>query len=86
MRPLSRQASPNVDFAADPSIDVDGIYKAALAANQQSLAQFASGIGLNDAVHIFGDWQKLDGVSAFHFIADMDVDCDGTDVRVFFID
>ncbi|KAJ7910503.1 fungal chitosanase of glycosyl hydrolase group 75-domain-containing protein [Mycena leptocephala] len=26
---------------------------------------------------IYGDWLNLDGVQAFHFLADMDIDCDG---------
>lgn len=73
--------SPAIDvttFAADSSIDVAAIYSAAKAATSQELASYST--GKKTTSHIYGDWMKLDGVSAIHFMADMDVDCDGVAV------
>ncbi|KAJ6629350.1 fungal chitosanase of glycosyl hydrolase group 75-domain-containing protein [Mycena sp. CBHHK59/15] len=64
-------------FAADPSINVAGVYAAAKAANAHDLASYPTSPNGNSIAHIYGDWQNLTGVSAFHFIADMDTDCDG---------
>src|SRR5271170_3182814 len=73
---VSRQES--VGFAANSSIPVAGILKAAQASQQDVLATFPAASG--SEVNIFGDWLHLDGVSAFHYISDMQVDCDGVDV------
>ncbi|KAJ7583460.1 fungal chitosanase of glycosyl hydrolase group 75-domain-containing protein [Mycena floridula] len=75
---LSARSSSS-PFAADPSINVAGIYAAAKAATSKSLDSFPPRQGKKSDVHIYGDWQDLKDVSAFHFIADMDVDCDGVD-------
>jgi hypothetical protein len=68
------------DFSADPSINAQGILTAAKSGNN-SLANFSSGPGGSN-VDIFGDWLNImSGVPVFQFLADMDVDCDGVDVR-----
>ena len=74
-----------VGFAGDPSINVAGIFNAAqasLTAGKDVLATFPSEPDAPNNVKILGDWEKLKGVSAIHFIADMDVDCHGVDVRI----
>ena len=82
---LSIHQDRAVGFAGDPSINAAGIFnaaKASLTAGKDVLATFPSEQGVPNNVKILGDWEKLNGVSAIHFIADMDVDCDGVDVRV----
>ncbi|KAJ7148778.1 fungal chitosanase of glycosyl hydrolase group 75-domain-containing protein [Mycena crocata] len=64
-------------FAADPSINVAGIYAAAHASKTKTLASYPTTADRKTVTNIYGDWQNLPGVSAFHFIADMDTDCDG---------
>ncbi|KAJ7119699.1 fungal chitosanase of glycosyl hydrolase group 75-domain-containing protein, partial [Mycena epipterygia] len=64
-------------FSADPSINVTGIYAATLAAKNKALANYPTSADARHITTIYGDWQSLPGVSAFHFIADMDTDCDG---------
>lgn len=69
-------------FQADSSINVAGILAAAkssLSAGKNVLATFPAWDG-GPSVKIQGDWLNLTGVSAFHYLADMDVDCDGVDV------
>jgi len=68
----------SVGFAANSSIPVAGILKAAQTSKGDPLATFQAASGPN--VTIFGDWLHLPGVSAFHWISDMQVDCDGVDV------
>jgi chitosanase len=71
----------NVGFAADPSINARGILsatKASAAKGKDILATFKASSG--PKVPIFGDWLDLDSVSAYHWVADMQVDCDGVDV------
>ncbi|KAJ7035204.1 fungal chitosanase of glycosyl hydrolase group 75-domain-containing protein [Mycena alexandri] len=63
-------------FAADPSINVAGIYAAAQASNSHTLATYPTTPERKAYTNIYADW-NFTGVSAFHFIADMDVDCDG---------
>ncbi|KZV87960.1 hypothetical protein EXIGLDRAFT_837880 [Exidia glandulosa HHB12029] len=68
-------------FQADSSINVAGILAAAkssLSAGKNVLATFPAWDG-GPSVKIQGDWLNLTGVSAFHYLADMDVDCDGVD-------
>lgn len=69
-------------FAADPSINAKAIYSAAQAAKSDELASFPTSQAQDHTSTIYGDWKNLDGVSAIHFIADMDVDCDGKAVSV----
>ncbi|KAK0445348.1 fungal chitosanase of glycosyl hydrolase group 75-domain-containing protein [Desarmillaria tabescens] len=67
-------------FAADPSINVSAIYAASQASAKAStgtIDSFPATSGDGNNVPIQGDWLNLDGVSAYHFTADMDVDCDG---------
>ncbi|KAJ7314336.1 fungal chitosanase of glycosyl hydrolase group 75-domain-containing protein [Mycena albidolilacea] len=71
-------ATKDTGFSADLSIDVAGILSAAQAATADSLASFPHNSDAPEDVEIFGDWANLPGVSAFHFFADMDVDCDGS--------
>ncbi|KAK0229333.1 fungal chitosanase of glycosyl hydrolase group 75-domain-containing protein [Armillaria nabsnona] len=71
-------------FAADPSIDVSTIYTASQAgavAKTDILVSFPASSGDEKNVQIHGDWLNLDGVSAYYFTADMDVDCDGVDFQ-----
>lgn len=67
-------------FAADSSINAVAIYNAAKSATQKPLASYLTDSDSTTEVSIYGDWQDLDGVKAFHFIADMDIDCDGDGV------
>ncbi|KAJ7143730.1 fungal chitosanase of glycosyl hydrolase group 75-domain-containing protein [Mycena epipterygia] len=64
-------------FAADPSIDVAGIYSAVQSATQDPLATYATSPAKDHMSTIYGDWLGLDGVQPLHFLADMDIDCDG---------
>ncbi|KAK7052514.1 endo-chitosanase [Favolaschia claudopus] len=80
MSPRSHKKAPGVppaSFSADPSINVTGIYAAALASNTDMLASYPTTPGRKFIANIYGDWQNLENVSAFHFMANMDVDCDG---------
>ncbi|KAJ6551830.1 fungal chitosanase of glycosyl hydrolase group 75-domain-containing protein [Mycena capillaripes] len=63
-------------FAADPSINVAAIYAAAQASNSHILASYPTTPERKTFTNIYSDWNFTD-VSAFHFIADMDTDCDG---------
>ncbi|KAJ7769201.1 fungal chitosanase of glycosyl hydrolase group 75-domain-containing protein [Mycena maculata] len=72
-------ATSTVGFAADQSINVNGIYAAAHASHTKVLASYPGNSDRKTVSTIYGDWQNLPGVSAFHFIADMDTDCDGLD-------
>nr|GAT51646.1 predicted protein [Mycena chlorophos] len=64
-------------FAADPSINAAGIYAAAQRSQGRLLETYPTSPDRKIYSNIYGDWLNLTGVSAFHFIADMDVDCDG---------
>ncbi|KAJ7062122.1 fungal chitosanase of glycosyl hydrolase group 75-domain-containing protein [Mycena amicta] len=65
-------------FAADPAINAAGIYAAAQGSRTKILASYPTTPERKAYSSIYGDWWNLTGgVSAFHFIADMDVDCDG---------
>ncbi|KAJ7202067.1 fungal chitosanase of glycosyl hydrolase group 75-domain-containing protein [Mycena pura] len=76
--PLPAAASvPFAGFAADPSINAPAIYAAAQASHTKILATYPTTPERKAYSNIYGDWQNMTGVSAFHFIADMDVDCDG---------
>ncbi|EJD35897.1 hypothetical protein AURDEDRAFT_74830 [Auricularia subglabra TFB-10046 SS5] len=78
--PLDRRA---VQFQAASSINVTAILAAAVAsqnAGNDVLATFPIRDG-GPRINIYGDWLSLDGVSAFHYMADMDVDCDGADFQ-----
>ncbi|PBK70246.1 hypothetical protein ARMSODRAFT_974720 [Armillaria solidipes] len=71
-------------FAADPSIDVSAIYAASqtgAVAKTNIIVSFPASTGGEENVQIYGDWLNLDGVSAYYFTADMDVDCDGVDFQ-----
>lgn len=120
--PAGNSSTSGAAFAADPSINVAGIYAAAQAAKASPLpsGSYPTTPDANAAqVQIYGDWLALGsgggtpqsnststtgknstntpgdqdgdldsraaagGVAAFHFIADMDTDCDGPDVRIF---
>ncbi|KAJ6494060.1 fungal chitosanase of glycosyl hydrolase group 75-domain-containing protein [Mycena vitilis] len=64
-------------FAADPSIDVAGIYSAVQAATGDPLKTYPTSPEADHHSIIYGDWLNLKNVQALHFIADMDIDCDG---------
>ncbi|KAG7439919.1 uncharacterized protein BT62DRAFT_938503 [Guyanagaster necrorhizus] len=77
-------ATAAANFAADPSIDVSAIYTAGQASTLSRtgiIDSFPATEGDEDNVYIQGNWLNLDGVSAYHFVADMDVDCDGVDYQ-----
>ncbi|KAJ7080638.1 fungal chitosanase of glycosyl hydrolase group 75-domain-containing protein [Mycena belliarum] len=79
--PRSTSSSSYDEFAADSSLDVSAIYDAAKQATKKQIpgASYLTDPGSNDYVQIYQDWSDLPQVSAFHFIADMDIDCDGVD-------
>lgn len=71
-------------FAASPNINAkaQAIFNAAKSSGKTSLARFPPRPEVTKKVDIFGDWMNLiPGNPIFQFIADMDVDCDGGDVR-----
>jgi hypothetical protein len=75
--------SATTGFGADPSINAKAIFTAA-GSGKKSLANYPSSPQGGSKCHIFGDWLDLvPGTPIFQFIADMDVDCDGTQVREF---
>lgn len=76
-QPFDKRA--DVAFQADTSINAAGIYSAA-SSGSKVLATYAPDQGASKSVKIYGDWEKLSGVSAYYFKADMDIDCDGPDV------
>ncbi|KAA1477018.1 Chitosanase-domain-containing protein [Dentipellis sp. KUC8613] len=64
-------------FAADSSIDVQGILAEGIASprRQQHIVDiFPSDVGFKNNVFLIGDWLNFTGVSAYHFLADMNVD------------
>ncbi|KAK0492106.1 hypothetical protein EDD18DRAFT_1079963, partial [Armillaria luteobubalina] len=72
------------DFSADPSINAMGIYKeaaASLKSEKSIVASYPASRGASDNVHIQGHWLNFTDVSVYHFLADMDVDCDDVYVR-----
>ncbi|KAJ7621017.1 fungal chitosanase of glycosyl hydrolase group 75-domain-containing protein [Roridomyces roridus] len=75
--PTTTSKPPPPAFAADPSINIAGIYAAAQAAGSNDLATYPLEPSHRITTTIFGDWLNLPGVAAFHFIADMNIDCDG---------
>ncbi|KAK0227820.1 fungal chitosanase of glycosyl hydrolase group 75-domain-containing protein [Armillaria fumosa] len=73
------------DFSADPSINAGAIYKDATVSfesRESIVPNYPASQGDTDNVHIQADWLNLTDVSVYHFLADMDVDCDGVDVSV----
>jgi hypothetical protein len=75
--------SATTGFGADPSINAKAIFTAA-GSGKKSLANYLSSPEGGSKVDIFGDWLDLvPGTPIYQFIADMDVDCDGTQVRGF---
>ncbi|KAJ7035199.1 fungal chitosanase of glycosyl hydrolase group 75-domain-containing protein [Mycena alexandri] len=82
MPSIESRDSPMIDpstFAANSSFDVAAIYAAAIAANKTKVASYATTSTQDHFSTIYADWQHLEHVSVFHFMADMDIDCDGTD-------
>ena len=73
-------ARKSIAFAADPAINAGGILAASRDSTNDVLATFPSAVG--GQVNIFADWEQLPGVSAIHYTADMQVDCDGVDVSL----
>ncbi|CAK5274350.1 unnamed protein product [Mycena citricolor] len=69
--------SPAPNFEADASINVAGIYAATKGSHSKVLASYPTQANRKTITSIYGDWISLPGVSAFHFMADMDIDCDG---------
>ncbi|KAJ6577193.1 fungal chitosanase of glycosyl hydrolase group 75-domain-containing protein [Mycena capillaripes] len=69
-------AAPLSAFAPR-NINIQGLLTAATKTLAAPIATFPHNAASSPDVNVFGDWLNLDGVSAFHFFADMDVDCDG---------
>ncbi|KAL0580116.1 hypothetical protein V5O48_001892 [Marasmius crinis-equi] len=66
------------EFAADPSIvDPTTLYNAVSKATNWRLATYPDGQAVSNYATIYADWLYITGSSVLHFIADMDVDCDG---------
>ncbi|KAA1477017.1 Chitosanase-domain-containing protein [Dentipellis sp. KUC8613] len=81
---VRRRKVANFAAASDISSNAEFLLSAATAskkAGKNVVATFPAQVGDKNNVDILGDWLKLDGVSAYHFIADMDVDCDGVDFK-----
>ena len=66
-------------FQASSSIDIS-VIQSAVTQGSDVLASYPPDEGSSQKVNIYGDWLDLNGVSAFFFTADMDIDCDGVDV------
>ncbi|KAJ7457197.1 fungal chitosanase of glycosyl hydrolase group 75-domain-containing protein [Mycena galericulata] len=64
-------------FAADASINVAAIYTAAKGATKTKVASYFTSDAHDYTSVVYGDWTHLQHVSAFSFLADMDIDCDG---------
>ncbi|KAK7002141.1 fungal chitosanase of glycosyl hydrolase group 75-domain-containing protein [Favolaschia claudopus] len=67
----------NVEFAADPSVDVAGIYAALQAARSSVVATYPTTYLQDHTTSVYSDLLNLTQVSVIHFFSDMDVDCDG---------
>ncbi|KAK7006657.1 fungal chitosanase of glycosyl hydrolase group 75-domain-containing protein [Favolaschia claudopus] len=67
----------NVEFAADPSVDVAGIYAALQAARNSVVATYPTTYLQDHTTSVYSDLLNLTQVSVIHFFSDMDVDCDG---------
>ncbi|KAJ6617868.1 hypothetical protein B0H10DRAFT_1796540 [Mycena sp. CBHHK59/15] len=72
----------DVNFSADPDIDVAGILSALQNATNSRITTYPTSSTQDHTAEVYADWQSLSQVSAVHFIADMDIDCDGVDVSV----
>ncbi|KAJ6555173.1 fungal chitosanase of glycosyl hydrolase group 75-domain-containing protein [Mycena vulgaris] len=68
-------------FTADPSLNATALYDAAKRATKTKMenSSYLTDPDTNYTTQIYGDWIHLQNVSAFHFMADMDIDCDGVD-------
>ncbi|KAJ7769169.1 fungal chitosanase of glycosyl hydrolase group 75-domain-containing protein [Mycena maculata] len=64
-------------FAAASSINVAAISAAANASTKNEVDSYYTSQAKDHTSKIYGDWSNLPHVSAFHFMADMDIDCDG---------
>jgi len=70
-----------VSFQAASDIDVEAIYAAVKRATAKPVAEYDSGQG-SKKVTIYEDFMSHEGdAKAMSFMADMDVDCDGAQVR-----
>lgn len=63
-QPIDKRANPA--FQADVSINAARIYSAA-SSGSKVLATYAPDQGASKSVKIYGDWEKLGGVSAYYF-------------------
>ncbi|KAJ7148812.1 fungal chitosanase of glycosyl hydrolase group 75-domain-containing protein [Mycena crocata] len=63
-------------FAADPSLNVEAIYTAVKGATKVA-DSYLLRHGWDRKTPIYNDWIGLEHVSAWSFMADMDIDCDG---------
>jgi hypothetical protein len=72
----------DVKFSADLDIDVAGILSALQNATNSRITTYPTPSTQDHTADVYDDWQSLSQVSAVHFIADMDIDCDGVNVSV----
>ncbi|KAF5346391.1 hypothetical protein D9758_012773 [Tetrapyrgos nigripes] len=75
--PVQESSTSQVSFQAASDINVKGIYAAVKAANKHSVFSYSSGQKNKPKVSIYDDFLKK-SPKAMSFIADMDVDCDGS--------
>ncbi|KAJ6616176.1 fungal chitosanase of glycosyl hydrolase group 75-domain-containing protein, partial [Mycena sp. CBHHK59/15] len=67
------------NFSADPDINVAEILSALQNATNSRIATYPTSSTQDHTAYVYSDWQSFSQVSAVHFIADMDIDCDGVD-------
>ncbi|KAF5346393.1 hypothetical protein D9758_012771 [Tetrapyrgos nigripes] len=75
--PVQESSTSQVSFQAASDINVKGIYAAVKAANKHPVFSYSSGQKNKPKVSIYDDFLKKSS-KAMSFIADMDVDCDGS--------
>ncbi|KAF7354007.1 Endo-chitosanase [Mycena venus] len=84
--PSQNSTNPSADsnsanFAAAPDIDVARILTAVKGATKESTDRYPTSSAQDHWAEIYKDWSALEHVSVYHFIADMDIDCDGADAN-----
>ncbi|KAJ7708337.1 hypothetical protein B0H17DRAFT_1125090 [Mycena rosella] len=67
-------------FAADLSLKIAALYTAAKATKAEPIDSYRTEPDTDNMAEIHRDWSTLPHISAFHFLADMDIDCDGVDI------
>ncbi|KAF7353996.1 Endo-chitosanase [Mycena venus] len=68
-------------FAAAPDIDVARILTVVKGATKESIDRYPTSSAQDHWAEIYKDWSSLEHVSVYHFMADMDIDCDGANAN-----